>query len=163
MKHILLFFLVIISQTVASQEIIDDTILSKIENIKWMNNFEKLSLKSDKILKVKQKIIADTLFKQANKYSRIIFMNNKNTEEVLPKVACECKILFVLVLNDKSYYLLDPVEYPSTLTIVKQLSNVGIKDIYTVKNTNAAALYGEYAKCGVVLLISDNSKLKKTL
>lgn len=84
MKYkLIIFFIIIIGQTISAQNTIKDSTLTLYDNIEWLNNFESQILKSNKIELIKHKINADTLFTAKTANSRIQFKNKSNP--ILPK------------------------------------------------------------------------------
>ena len=55
MKYkLIIFFIIIIGQTISAQNTIKDSTLTLYDNIEWLNNFESQVLKSNKIELIKQ-------------------------------------------------------------------------------------------------------------
>lgn len=168
MKHkLILIFIILIAQIISAQNTAEDKTLTLNDNITWLNNFEKLELKVNRVTIFKQKINADTLFKAQTEYSRIKFKNKSKPAFFTDKLECDCKIMFLLNLNEPNYYLLDPIAYPKTIVVLELINSYNIEDFYIVKPANAAALFGEQAKCGVLILKTKNKqfikKVKQTL
>lgn len=162
MKHkLILIFIILIAQIISAQNTAEDKTLTLNDNITWLNNFEKLELKVNRVTIFKQKINADTLFKAQTKYSRIKFKNKSKPAFFTDKLECDCKIMFLLNLNEPNYYLLDPIAYPKTTMVLKLINLNNIEDFYIIKQAEAAALFGEQAKCGVLILKTKNKQLIK--
>lgn len=162
MKYkLIIFFIIIIGQTISAQNTVKDSTLTLYDNIEWLNNFEKLELKVNRVTIFKQKINADTLFTAKTEYSRIQFKNKSNPILPKEKIECDCKIQFLINLNEPNYYILDPIAYPKTTMVLKLINLNNIEDFYIIKQAEAAALFGEQAKCGVLILKTKNKQLIK--
>ncbi|MBD3891730.1 hypothetical protein [Olleya marilimosa] len=162
MKYkLIIFYIIIIGQTISAQNTIKDSTLTLYDNIEWLNNFESQILKSNKIELIKHKINADTLFTAKTANSRIQFKNKSNPILPKEKIECDCKIQFLINLNEPNYYLLDPIAYPKTTMVLKLINLYNIEDFYIIKQAEAAALFGEQAKCGVLILKTKNKQLIK--
>jgi len=59
--------------------------------------------------------------------------------------------------------LLDLNEYPNYSVILKYLTNETIDSIEIIKGENATSLYGSRAICGVIILKSNDKKLRKMI
>ena len=162
MKHnLILIFIILIAQIISAQNTVEDKTLTLNDNITWLNDFEKLELKVNRITIFKQKINADTLFTAKTANSRIQFKNKSNPILPKEKIECDCKIQFLINLNEPNYYILDPIAYPKTTMVLKLINLNNIEDFYIIKQAEAAALFGEQAKCGVLILKTKNKQLIK--
>lgn len=162
MKHnLILIFIILIAQIISAQNTVEDKTLTLNDNITWLNDFEKLELKVNRVTIFKQKINADTLFTAKTANSRIQFKNKSNPILPKEKIECDCKIQFLLNLNEPNYYLLDPIAYPKTTVVLELINLNNIEDFYIVKPAKAAAIFGEQAKCGVLILKTKNKQLIK--
>lgn len=167
MKQILIFALLLsVGKKIYSQEIKIDSILTEKQNAEWIEQFDKLDSKSEQIAEIKKKIYTDSLFTTKNAQNRkkrkIIIKELDNFEEASGKASCECKIIFVLYFEKGSHFL-DPIEFPKTNEILELITEKSIDIISIIKGYNGTALYGSLGKCGVVLMNSNNRKLKRKL
>ena len=117
--------------------------------------------KSGQIAKIKQKIFADTIFIRKYAYCGT-GLPHKQTTKKTEKNYCECKILFVLHVKNK-WYVLNPNKYTKTNKILQLVNDKNIDKITIYKGVKAEALFGRDAHCGVIVMQSDNRKLKKQI
>jgi hypothetical protein len=67
--------------------------------------------------------------------------------------------MFILSLQG-DMYILDLNENPKTNKVLELLNTKNIDEITVLKKGDVTlALYGEYGKCGVIILYSDNRSL----
>ncbi len=148
------------SINVFAQEVKTDYTSNKRYSDEWISTFEKFTDKGIVISKIKNKIIADTIYK-AEQYNELLLPKKKRVNNInSQKVNCECKILFILQIK-KKMYLLDPNEIDMTPEILNLINEQNIDKITILKGAAALALFGQGAKCGVVLLQSEDRKLKR--
>ena len=167
MKQILIFALLLsVGKTIYSQEIKIDSLLTEKQNAEWIEEFDKLNSKTEQIAEIKKKIYTDSLFTTKNaqnrKRSRIIIKELETLEEASGKASCECKIKFVLYFEEGSHFL-DPIQFPKTNEILELITEKNIDIITIIKGYSGTALYGSQGKCGVVLINSNNRKLKRKI
>ena len=166
LNQLLIFALVLaFSKTTYSQELKTDSLLTEKHNAEWIANFEKLESKSEQISEIKKKIINDSIFHISNinihnwgfkKVERKSFGSGKKMYES----NCECKIMFKLIIKSDEY-LLDYSEFEHTDKIMNLINESNVDKITIWKNDMALTLFGERAKCGGIILYSDNRKLKR--
>lgn len=142
-----------------SQEIKDDSFLTEAHNIVWIKEFEKLKVKSDQVVEIKRKVFGDTIYKRKRNYCLMGVKKAEVLKRTVEKINFECKIMFILSLKG-DIYVLDQNENPKTNKISQLVTSKNIDRVRVLKKGDAAlALYGEYGKCGVVILYSDNRRL----
>jgi hypothetical protein len=135
----------------------------KTESENWIQSLEKIDSKEKQIHFIIEKIKRDSIIEFKSSSDRIVIKPNKdeNLNDAINKQS-KCKILFVL--NQKNTgHLLDLNEYPNYSVILKFLTNETINSIEILKNEQATSLYGSRAVCGVVILKSDDRKLRKLI
>jgi len=168
MKRLLIFaFLLSFSNTIFSQEIKTDSLLTEKQNAEWITEFEKLDSKSEQIAGIKKKIESDSIYYVGNTH-----FHNSGNERVehqtfgsgkkIYESNCECKIMFKLIVKSDEY-LLDYSEFEHTDKILNLINDSNIEKITVYKNDFAPILFGQRAKCGGIILYSDNRKLKKKI
>lgn len=129
----------------------------QIDSEIWIENFNSLKSKSEKIIQIKKKIISDTLF--YNYKERIILDNPRDPEKHI------CKIIFLIEYNNK-YYEMDLLEKPNLAQIMKYIKEDNIVEINKLNNNESAILFGLYGTCGVIVLTCNkklNRKIKNVL
>ncbi|MCC1485578.1 hypothetical protein [Winogradskyella immobilis] len=168
MIRILIFALLLsFSNTIFSQEIKTDSLLTEKQNAEWIAEFEKLESKSEQIAELKKKIESDSIYYIGNTH-----FHNSGNERVehqtfgagkkIYESNCVCKIMFKLIVKSDEY-LLDYSEFEHTYEILNLINNSNIEKITVYKNDLAPILFGQRAKCGGIILYSDNRKLKKKI
>lgn len=84
MKYkLIIFFIIIIGQTISAQNTIKDSTLTLYDNIEWLNNFESQVLKSNKIELIKQAEAAALFGEQAK--CGVLILKTKN-KQLIKKV-----------------------------------------------------------------------------
>ena len=68
-----------------------------------------------------------------------------------------------MLTQKKIGHLLDLNEYPNYSVVLKYLTYKTINSIEILKSEEATSLYGNRAICGVVILKSDDQKLRKVI
>lgn len=163
MKQLLFSALVLcFSNTIFSQEIKTDSLLTEKQNTEWISEFEKLDSKSEQLIQIKKKIFADTIYKKQQTYCRIVIKDQETIQNAMKKTNCECKIVFVLGFKREAY-LLDPIEFPKTNKRLKLVTDRNIDKITVLKGDVASTLYGTNGRCGVVVMYSDSRKFKRKI
>ncbi|MFD0991031.1 hypothetical protein ACFQ1R_13060 [Mariniflexile jejuense] len=168
MLRILIFALLLsFSNTIFSQEIKIDSLLTEKQNAEWIAEFEKLESKSEQIAELKKKIESDSIYYVGNTHfhnsgNERVEHQNFGSGKKIYESNCECKIMYqLMVKSDK--YLLDYSEFEHTDKILNLINNSNIEKITVYKNDLAPILFGQRAKCGGIILYSDNRKLKKKI
>jgi hypothetical protein len=145
------FVLMLISFSLFAQQ---DSILTKAENIAWLENFKKIETKAEQVEAIKAKIIADTVFYQNRK--GCVYIIREGNHYLKPKA--EAKILFVI-----NGYILDPYFLPSTLEILPLINDDSITLIQLWEGNIAEAIGGSIATSGIVILHSNSRKLDRQI
>ncbi|UWX66227.1 Plug domain-containing protein [Empedobacter stercoris] len=163
MKYLLLSFLLIFTTLGFGQNKNNQELGLKSESDKWIENLEKIDSKEMQIHLIKEKIKQDSIinFKSISDKIVIKVEDGENINDALRKQS-KCKIMFVLFQKNVGH-LLDLNQYPNYSVILKYLTNETINSIEILKNENATSLYGSRAICGVVILKSNDRKLKKLI
>lgn len=135
----------------------------KIESDNWIQSLEKIDSKDKQIHFIIEKIKRDSIIESENLSDKIVVKVNKNenVNEAIIRQS-KCKILFVLS-KKKTGQLLDLNKYPNYSVILKYLTSETINSIEILKDEKAMSLYGSRAICGVVILKSDDKKLRKVI
>ena len=135
----------------------------KTESDSWIQNLEKLDSKEKKIHFIIEKIKRDSIIEFKSPSDRIIIKPNEgeNLNDVINNQS-RCKILFVLT-QKKIGHILDLNEYPNHSVVLKYLNYKTINSIEILKGEEATSLYGSRAICGVIILKSDDRKLRKLI
>jgi hypothetical protein len=155
------------SNSISSQAIKTDTTLTKRQNAVWVEGFEKLTLESDQIASIKSKIEKDSVFYISNTAVhnwgfKKIERKSLGSGKKISKSNCECKIMFKLIVRSNEY-ILDYPEFENTPKILDLLNESIIDKITVFKNDVARTVFGERGKCGVIILFSNNGKLKRKI
>lgn len=135
----------------------------KTKSDNWIQNLEKIDSKEKQIHFIIEKIKQDSIIEFKSSSERIVIKPNKgeNLNDAIINQS-KCKILFVLT-QKKIGHLLDLNEYPNYSVILKYLTYKTINSIEILKSEEATSLYGNRAICGVVILKSDDQKLRKVI
>lgn len=129
----------------------------------WIQTLEKTASKEKQILFIIEKIKRDSIIEFKSVSDRIVIKVNEgeNLNDALKKQS-KCKIVFVL-FQKKVGHLLDLNQYPNYSVVLKYLTIETINSIEILKGEKATSLYGSRAICGVVILKSDDRKLRKLI
>jgi hypothetical protein len=168
MKRILIFALFLLfSKTIFSQEKETDSLLTEKQNAEWIAEFEKLDSKFEQLSQIKKKIESDSIYYVGN-----VHFHTSGNERVehqtigsgkkIYESNCECKIMFKLIVKSDEY-ILDFSEFEHTDNILNLINESNVDKITVWKNDMASVLFGQRAKCGGIILYSDNRKLKKKI
>jgi hypothetical protein len=138
----------------------------KTKSDNWIRNLQEIDSKEKQIHFIIDKIKNDSIIEFKNISDKIVLKVNKD-ENVIDAIIrqsnqSKCKILFVLS-QKKTGYLLDLNKYPHNYVILKYLTNETINSIEILEDEKAISLYGSRAICGVVILKSDDKKLRKLI
>ena len=135
----------------------------KTESDNWIQNLGKIDIKEKQIHFIIEKIKRDSIIEFKSSSDRIIIKPNEgeNLNDALNNQS-KCKIIFVLS-QKKIGHLLDLNEYQNYSVVLKYLTYKTINSIEILKGEEATSLYGSRAICGVVILKSDDRKLRKLI
>jgi hypothetical protein len=163
MKYIYIAILFIFGNLVFCQNQDKHELELKTASDNWLQSLEKIDSKDSQIHFIIEKIKRDSIIEFQNSLDRIVIKLKKD-EDVNEAIIrqTKCKIFFVLSQR-KAGYLLDLNKYPNYSDILKYLTSETINSIEILKGENATSFYGSRAICGVVVLKSDDKKLKKLI
>ena len=116
------------------------------QSLAWVDNLQKLQLKSEKIDFIKAKIYTDTLYEK-----RISLNHSRDSEKRI------CQSLIVLNYLNK-YYKIDLRENRNAKLIMKYINEENVLAIKILDYPENVTLYGSEGQCGVVAIYS-NKKL----
>jgi len=135
----------------------------KIESDNWIVSLEKIDSKEKQVQFIFEKIKQDSIIEFNNLSDTIVIKvsDGENVNDAINRQS-KCKILFVLT-QKKVGHLLDLNKYPNYSDILKYLTNETINSIEILKDGKATSLYGSRAICGVVILKTDDRKLRKLI
>jgi len=129
-------------------------------NTKWLKELDSLTDKQSKIKFVINKIKTDSVYKSDVKLSTYISSNGHLHDKIGNEVPC--KIIFTLK-QKKTMYLLDLSMFPNYSAILEYFDSDTISEIQIVDGAAATAIFGTRGNCGVVILKSNDRKLRKLL
>ncbi len=147
---------------VHSQENKDSDCALQTENEKWKLEFSKTVSKSEQIELIKQKLVADSIYR-ATKPVINTAHGRINGHEDEDGNYCGCKILFLLVPKGKSgFYELNLNSRPHLLEVIKSLNKENIGRIfYMLENDNNTL--GPTGRCGIIKLTTTDEELIKRI
>ncbi|MGL3002123.1 hypothetical protein [Flavobacterium sp. RSSB_23] len=163
MKNKFIAILLILANLSFGQNQDNQKLKLKTESDNWIQSLEKIDSKEKQIHFIIEKIKRDSIIEFKNSSDRIVIKPNEgeNLNDAINRQS-KCKILFVLT-QKKVGYLLDLNEYPKYSIILKYLTDKTINSIEILKGGKATSLYGSRAICGVIVLKSDDKKLRKLI
>lgn len=162
MKKTLITILLILTNYCFGQNPDKQVVIERTENLNWVENLEKINSKAQRIQIIIEKIKRDSIveFKNADRIV-VKLKEGENVNDAINRQS-NCKVLFVL--NQKKVgYLLDLNQYPNYSDILKYLTSDSINSIEILKGEKATSIYGSRASCGVIILKSEDKKLRKLL
>jgi hypothetical protein len=166
MKQLLIFAVILlINNTVLSQETKTDSILTKKQNVEWLLEFKKIKSTKDKLEAIKKKVFEDRVYNVSEKscFNLVDYDSPYYREKQL---LYECKIAFALKIR-KGYYLLDLLNNSKSLEILNQVAADYIENIEVLDGKTGEALAFAYfgsSSCGMAIIInSDSRKLKRKI
>lgn len=155
------FIIVLFSMQFFAQQ---DSILTKAENLAWLENFKKIETRAEQVEAIKAKIIADSSDHKKQGITRIVgtketwYKSDSLFKAVLENPQSECKILFLY-----NGVILDYEIYPKKIDIISFFNASNIDLITVIEEDIAMALYGVRGSCGVVVISSANRRLKRKI
>ena len=163
MKHKLLFLSLLFTIIIFGQNSKIDYLISKNSNLNWVNSLIEINTKEEKLTIIIEKIKKDSIISQSDIIEKIVIKTNEgeNINDAIDKTT-KCKIVFVLI-QGKVGHLLDLNQYPNYSVALNYLTGETIDSIEILKGEKATSLYGFRAICGVVIMKSNNRKLKKLI
>ncbi len=140
-----------------------DSLVSKRNSLEWINELKQINSKEEKIIKIIEKIKSDSIVSKPDISERIVIKVDEG-EDVFDgiKKGTKCKIIFVLTQKN-STRLIDLNQYPKNSIILNYFNSISIDSIEIIEGDKAVSVFGTSATCGVVVLKSNNRKLKRTI
>ena len=160
-QHLLLLLIILLSNSIFSQENGKEKTLTYKDNISWIESFNKVEKLSEKIELVKERIRNDTLIYSPDTCKIKIQITNDSVK-TLNETECYYKIKFILNVRNSAYFL-DILKYPRQRNIIEFLKESNISEVKTLWGVEAIKIYGSTARYGVVILKSDSRDLKKKI
>jgi len=157
----LCFLLFALALPVSAQDAKAKNHLTQEENETWLQKYQQLDDSEEKLKMIKAKILYDAQFVGPRPGISLTGLNEeqrqalKQRESKKPKVTADCKILFVLQATQS--HILDLEKSPQYKSLVEHLETFSISDTI-LTGTSASAFYGSRARCGVVLLKTEDPK-----
>ena len=145
-----------------SQENTDSDCTLQVENENWKLEFSKTDSKTERIELIKQKLVADSIYRETKPIINTAHGRINGHEDVDGNY-CGCKILFLLVPKGKGeFYELNLNSRPNLLEVIKSLNKDNIKQIfYMLENDNNTL--GPTGRCGIIKLTTTDEKLIKRI
>lgn len=174
MRYLLLFFICLFNLNFVYSQINETRVsyysrkyekcdLEKRNSI-WLEEINREKNDSIRILKIKEKINSDTIYKRAIDKNLIIrdsFLNFENVDS--NGNLCGTKILFILYYKKRKSIYLNLEQNPEYKEIVENL-NVRNVNVYILNPTSGAtAIYGVRGSSGAVVLKTNDKNLKKLI
>jgi TonB-dependent SusC/RagA subfamily outer membrane receptor len=159
MKGLLTILFILTSLTVTGQSILDSLILTKEQSDKWILKVEN-EAKPKQLDLIRQRILLDT-----NIYIRQIFADGiKFDNEKARGSRTYGYGRLLLVFNGEYFVYIDnETTNKSVLELVDFLTDSKIKNVAIIKDSQATAIYGSRAVCGVLLLTTRDKKTFKQI
>ena len=166
MKNTFIAILLILTNLSFGQNQDNNELEIKTESDNWIRNLEKIDSKEKQIHFIIEKVKHDSIINFENIRDKIVIKvnNDENVNDAIIRQSnqSKCKILFVLS-QKKTGHLLDLNKYPNYSAVLKYLNDETINSIEILKDEKAISLYGSRAICGVIILNSDDKKLRKLI
>lgn len=161
MRHKLLYLNLLFVIICFGQNFKIDSLTSKKFNANWINELKKINTTEEKLKVIIEKIKIDSVISKVDISEKITIKADEG-ESVIDMInkKTKCKILFVL--NQKKIgRILDLNRFPNNSLILNFLTIDNVKSIEILEHENAISIYGSNASFGVVILNSDDRKLRK--
>ncbi|WP_336093900.1 hypothetical protein [Leeuwenhoekiella sp. CH_XMU1409-2] len=155
----LCFLLFALALSASAQDVKPKDRLTQEENETWLQKYQQLDDSEEKLKMIKAKILYDAQFVGPRPGISLTGLNEaqrqalKERESKKPKVTADCKILFVLQTTQSHF--LDLEKSPQYKAFVEHLETFSISDTI-LTGASASAIYGTRARCGVVLLKTED-------
>lgn len=134
-----------------------DSLASKELNLKWIENLQMIESKEDQLNLIKEKIKADSIVSDADLRGERTNRAHSQGFEM-----SKCKVLIVLQ-HKTATHLLDMNISPNYSSVLEYLNNETIDKIEIIDKDINTYKYGTRAMCGVIILKSNDKKLKKII
>jgi hypothetical protein len=147
---------------VHSQENKESDCTLQTENEKWKLEFLKTDSKSEQIELIKQKLVADSVYRDTKPVINTAHGRINGHEDANGNY-CGCKILFLLIPKGiGGFYELNLNSRPNLLEVIKSFDKENIKRIfYLLENDNNAL--GPTGRCGIIKLTTTDKELIKQI
>ncbi|WP_154648949.1 hypothetical protein [Leeuwenhoekiella blandensis] len=155
----LILLLFMLTLPTAAQETNTKVRLTQEENETWLQDYQQVEDSEEKLNMVKTKILYDAQFVGPRPGISLTGLNEaqrqalKEQESKKPRITADCKILFVLQTTQSHF--LDLEKSPQYKPFVEHLETFSISDTI-LTGASASAIYGTRARCGVVLLKTED-------
>ncbi len=155
----LCFLLFALALSASAQDVKPKDRLTQEENETWLQKYQQLDDSEEKLKMIKAKSLYDAQFVGPRPGISLTGLNEaqrqalKERESKKPKVTADCKILFVLQTTQSHF--LDLEKSPQYKAFVEHLETFSISDTI-LTGASASAIYGTRARCGVVLLKTED-------
>ena len=155
----LCFLLFALALPASAQDAKSKDRLTQEENKTWLLEYQQLDDSEEKLKMIKDKILYDAQFVGPRPGISLTGLNEaqrqalKERESKKPKVTADCKILFVL--QSTQSHFLDLEKSLQYKAFVEHLETFSISDTI-LTGASASAIYGARARCGVVLLKTED-------
>jgi TonB-dependent SusC/RagA subfamily outer membrane receptor len=160
MRGLLTIILILsLSTTLTAQSEVDSLVLTKEQNDKWILKLEK-EIKVKQLDLIKKRLLLDTNIYIPIYYAdRIKFDNEKAKGKRTEGLGRP-----LLVFNGQySAYIDNVTKSKSIVKLTELLTHNKIKSISIMKGSQATALYGSRAACGVIILTTMNKRIFKQI
>lgn len=166
MKFILFYILFSLSILSYGQYSKIDSLTLREFNEKWIEELLKLDYIEVKLELIIKKIKADSLISNRDLRENIFVSGSQRQSDVSSnfsesiKQTKKCKILFVLNQNER-IYLLDLNRFSNHSSVLEYFTSETIEEIQYINKDEALPIYGSSGNCGVVVLKSNDKRLKR--
>ena len=155
----LCFLLFALALPVSAQDAKAKNHLTQEENETWLQEYQQLDDSEEKLKMIKAKILYDAQFVGPRPGISLTGLNEaqrqalKEQESKKPRITADCKSLFVLQTTQSHF--LDLEISPQYKAFVEHLETFSFSDTI-LTGASASAIYGTRARCGVVLLKTED-------
>jgi TonB-dependent SusC/RagA subfamily outer membrane receptor len=157
--RVLLIIILTLSTNLTAQSQVDSLVLSKDQNDRWIVKLER-ETKVRQLDLVRKRILSDTNIYVPKYYPDRIKFDNEKAKGKRSEGYCRP----LLVFNAQYYaYIDNGTKEKSIKQLVEFLTDSRIESILIMKDSQATALYGSRATCGVILLTTKDKKTLKRI
>ena len=168
MKFILVYILFPLSILSYGQYSKIDSLTLREFNEKWIEDLLKLDDNEVKLKMIFEKLKVDSIVSRSDTKEKIEVIESDYTSydtvelaEAI-KTTKKCKILFVLNHNQITH-LLDLNRFPNYSSVLDYFTSETIEEIQYINKDEALPIFGSRGNCGVVVLKSNDKKLKRLI
>jgi TonB-dependent SusC/RagA subfamily outer membrane receptor len=157
--RVLLIIILTISTNLTAQSQVDSLVLTKEQNNRWILKLER-ETKVRQLDLIKKRILSDTNIYVSKYYPDRIKFDNEKAKGKRTEGYCRPLLVF-----DAQYYAYidNGTKGKSIIQLTKFLTDNRIESLLIMKDSQAAALYGSRATCGVILLTTKGKKTLKRI